>query len=56
MAIVEQGLEKERDVALVRQMANGDGGAVRQAYETYADALYRFALRRVGGCAVRGGG
>lgn len=51
MAIVEGAKALGTDVANVHRVARGDEEAAHGLIEAQGDALYRFVLRRVGGCA-----
>ena len=50
MTIVESAPALQSNVKLVHRMARGDERAAHELIEAHGDALFRFVLRRTGGC------
>jgi RNA polymerase sigma-70 factor (ECF subfamily) len=51
MAIAEGARALPMDVGIVHRIGRGDERAAHELLEAYGDALFRFVLRRTGGCA-----
>jgi RNA polymerase sigma-70 factor, ECF subfamily len=51
MVIAEVARALQPDVGIVHRMARGDERAAHELIEAHGDALFRFVLRRTGGCA-----
>ena len=50
MTVVEGGQALQPDVGKVHRMARGDERAAHELVEAYGGGLFRFVLRRTGGC------
>ena len=51
MPIVESARALPTDVGIVQRIGRGDERAAHELIKAYGDALFRFVLRRTGGCA-----